>query len=258
MCTPSACLCFCCPYLLAAVRGLGRGGAKETLENQIKRSSNLIDSLELKIANHDSTLTLRDKDIVNLRAQLDAAKDSKLPKQIQTITDFMYNATGKDGSTLVNYVQYMKPALGDSAGDLASRLLNTACLALQTFGESTAGLQADLKAANANKGGGGKTPSTNPAPSDGKVDCSQCPEKIKTITVKNEQYVTFMNQELKKLKGDSYGTGLKFKMGDYGELNEMEGKIPSSIDKQKANNLLTALTNICDCIVKPEKCKTKE
>jgi hypothetical protein len=110
------------------------GGAKETLENQIKRSSNLIDSLELKIANHDSTLTLRDKDIVNLRAQLDAAKDSKLPKQIQTITDFMYNATGKDGSTLVNYVQYMKPALGDSAGDLASRLLNTACLALQTFG----------------------------------------------------------------------------------------------------------------------------
>ena len=108
------------------------------------------------------------REVDSLKAQLDGARNTDLPRQIKLINKFMDDAVAKDGDDLVNFVDLKSPKLGDSASAIADDLLSSSKYVFKTFGTKTKQLSADLR--EAKKLGGGGSPPTGSKLAGGAVD----------------------------------------------------------------------------------------
>lgn len=202
------------------------GGAGAKWEQQLVKRDETINSLESVVGARDSLLKGAQDSVARLQAQLAAAKNNDLPRQVQSVTDFLDKASNMKGKTLEDYVEYKKPTLGDSADALVWDLLNSVCLTLETQGGIVKRLEEHPEKGNKSNDAGATASRSNEAK--GNSPTGDCEAQVKGARDEAEKEITNLKELLKAIN--------KTRLEGLNELTK-EGKLAT-----RDGNVVTAIT----------------
>lgn len=173
------------------------GGAGAKWEHQLAERNARIDSLMQVVASQENVLKVAQDSVARLQAQLAAAQNNDLPRQVQLVTDFLKIASNKSGINLVDYVDDDKPTLGDRPAELVQDLLKSASSALKAQGRTTEKLNGEINKLGRSSGGGPMASTSNETK--GNASAGNCEAEVKVAREEAEEEINELKKRLKAI-----------------------------------------------------------